>query len=411
MKIAEITMEVVLGALMTLAAPGVGTAFLTLMVTMMEVLQTEGVFNLTSKLGDALHSQLGGELMMAALECIVTMGGGYALDEMAASYMKDSVEAAVNTSIQAAKVMLDEAAEAAVSAAAGQASERAIQDTTSLLYDVAERSAERAATNAARQVMKQPFAALIEMMVKGTFSETMQKVMEKAAQEAVEVAIEEASIIAKFAALGIDSTDDIVDGIAVKAADQAVANNTGKKLAQIAEEANAAESPLKTAASRGLWTLTFALANNNFVVDSLKKMGLKDEGALAFFQILQMLIQMFAFIKGSGMLAGSEIDGITTKIPKMAASLTLIPQVGETVASFQNYETLEEQAKAVTKINMDGSVADLLHSFLQELQKDQVLDRELLTKGQVEWAQSVNAMAGHMYDGDQAAIQALVSAV
>ena len=105
------------------------------------------------------------------------------------------------------------------------------------------------------------------------------------------------------------------------------------------------------------------------------------------------------------------MEGITSAIPRYAGYLSMIPETGESVASGVTSEAYEVESKAITALSMDGSVADLLHSFLDQLQKDNNQDRDIMNKDIQQDGQSTAAIAGHMQDGDMAAIQVLVSAV
>lgn len=412
MKMVMLVAEVVLGSIMMALAPGFGTALLVGLVTTFEALQTEGVVNVTGALAGAIggkNAQIWADTIVAVAEMILTMGGGAALDGLSA-VGKAAVEEVVEETMEAAMDIVEKAADAAAQAAgkAGEAGEKAAGLAMNLLDNVCSKAATKAAEGAAEQFMKQPFATLMSMIAKGTFKETLEKTMQKAAEEAIETAIEESATIAKLAARGVESSEDIIEGIATKAANESVASVSGKSVEKVAKEA--AATKLGTAASRGLWTAVFAMGNTNMITDMLKKMGVTDDTILEIMQVIQQLIQMIALMFGSGMMSGATIEGVAQSMPRAVNLLSLIPQGANVAGEYGLYQTQIKESKAVTAIAMNGSVADLLHSFIEQLQKDMNLEREIMTKDQTQEAQSTLGMAGHLHDGDNAMVQILISA-
>lgn len=409
MKMVMVVAEVVMGSIMMAMAPGIGTALLVGMVTAFEALQTEGVLNVTGDLADAIggkNAQIWADTIVAVAEMALTMGGG-ALMDIAFSAEKAATSVAEKT-VESSMSVIEQAADAAAGAA-GKAGDAAAQASAmNVLENVCTKAAQKAAEGAAAQFMKQPFATLVTMMAKGTYKAALEATMQRAATEAIETAVEDAATIAKLAARGVQSTEEIIDGVATKAANETVASLSGKTVAKVAKEA--AQTARGLAVSRGLWTALFATGNTNMITDMLKKMGVSDEVVLEVFQVIQQIVQMIALMMGSGMLSGANIEGIAQGIPRSVNLLSLIPQGAQAAGSYGMYETEMKQAAAVTAITMEGSVADLLHSFIEQLQKDANLEREIMTKDQTQEAQSTLGMAGHLHDGDNAAIQILISA-
>ena len=99
-----------------------------------------------------------------------------------------------------------------------------------------------------------------------------------------------------------------------------------------------------------------------------------------------------------------------SSLPRVVQLAQLGPNIVEAASNYGMYETTEQQAGAVTAMQMNGSVADLLHAFIDQLQKDANLDRDIMINEQTQEAQSTMSMAGHLHDGDNAAIQILISA-
>lgn len=414
-KIMKLTMEIataVMGAVMMVVAPGIGTALLIAMVTVFEELQTEGLVNVTGALAGAIggkNAQIYADAIVAVIEMVVTMGGGALLDvgltaEKAAQEVADkAMESAMSTTIK-------KAAEAAAQAAgkAGEGFETAVGKAMSVLDNICSKAAYKAAEGAAAQFMKQPFGVLMTMIAKGTYTQALKAVMEKAAQEAIETAIEDAATIAKLAARDIESSPNVIDEVATRAANETVASLSGKSFEKIAEEA--AATKLGTAVSRGAWTALFAYGNTNMLTDMLKKMGVSNDTVLEIMQVMQQLIQMVAMMMGSGMMSGATIEGVVQGLPRIANLASLAPQSVQVAGSYGMYETEMKESKAIKAIAMDGSIADLLHSFIEQLQKDANMERDVMTRDQTQDSQSTLGMAGHLHDGDNAMIQILVSA-
>jgi hypothetical protein len=424
MKMVMVVAEVVMGAVMMLTAPGIGSALLVGIVGALETLQTADVVNVVGYLTDALakaipgHSQILADSIVAVAEVLLTVVGGAGLDlffsveKVAASVAEKTVESSMSA--------IEQAAGAAVQAA-GKAGDAAAQaSAVNVLENVCEKAAQKAVKGAAAQFMKQEFATLVALggkgaleffgvTVKETFKKALEATIQRAATEAIETAIEDAAILAKLAASGIESIEDVVEGVATRAANETVSSLSGKSLAKVTEEAE--QTGYGFAKSRAICAFVFAYSNTNMITEMFKKMGVSDGVFLdKVLPIIQQLIQMIALMVGSGMLAGATLDGVLSKLPRGVSLLSLIPQGAESASSYGLYGTQDREASAVTAISMEGSVADLLHSFIEQLQKDANLEREIMTRDQTQEAQSTLAMAGHLHDGDNAAIQILISA-
>lgn len=411
MKVTMIVAEVVLGGLMMAAAPGLGTALLVAMITAMEVVGTEDPsLNATAALGKAMGSKIAADVIVGALECAFTMGAGAALDSAMASVMEDTVETAAETSLETASESIEKAAEGAASAAGKAGDKAAIKAAKEELTEIAEKAAQKAAKSAGEQFLKQPFATQVEMVLRGTFKSSMKAAMENAAKDAISTSIEDAATIAKLAARGVETSDQITDEMTTRASNQAVARASGKSFSSIAKEN--AKTFGEIAAARGFYTAIFATGNTDLLVDIYKKAGGDNETLLTIFQIVEQLLQMLAVMAGSGMMNGStfeEASGNGT-ILRALTSLSVIPQAGEVGAAYSNSLTYKKEAKAVQGLSMTGSVADLLHAFVEQVQKDGNLEREMFLKDQQTEMASTISLASHVNDGERAGIQILVSA-
>ncbi|MGB7978562.1 MAG: hypothetical protein WCF19_05325 [Chlamydiales bacterium] len=400
--------EVVLGAAMALMAPGFGTAFLIGMVTTLQALQTEGICDVMGGLTDAIDKavggQIGADLIVGGMEMALTMGGGAVLDGLAARLVAGLVTKAANTALAATEAVVEKAVQAALEAAGKVGDQAAKTAVENALAEVTMQAADKAAAGAAQQFLKQPFGVLMEMVAKGTLKQMLKETMERAAEEAVAAAVKDAATLAKLAARGVQSSEAIVEGAAKRAADEAVANVTGKAADSVA--ADSARSAGRAALDRGKWALVFAFANTGLLTEMFKTIGASGNTFEDIMQVIQQLVQMIAMMGGSGMVTESMISSL----PRVVQLAQLGPNIVEAASNYGMYETTEQQAGAVTAMQMNGSVADLLHAFIDQLQKDANLDRDIMINEQTQEAQSTMSMAGHLHDGDNAAIQILISA-
>ncbi len=410
MKIVMVVSEVVLGALMMAAAPGIGTALLVGMITAFEVMQTEGVVNVTGALGDAIHSQIGADILVGAAECVLTMGGGAGLDALVESGLKTAVQTAAKTALEVSEQVIEKAAAVAASMAGKAGDEAAITLAKNTLEQVAQKAAEKAAQGAAQQFMKQPFATLAQLLAKGALTKSVEEAAQQAAQEAVATAVEESATIAKLAARGVQSSERITTEIATRNANTAVSQISHQSLATVTKDAE--RSMGKKMAIRGLGAAIFATGNTHLPSDIAKAFGSKNDDLLETLQIIEGIIQMLALMFGSGMLTASSFEGASAyNLSRMANAMSAIPQAGEAAGAYGNYQTYLAESKAVKALSMDGSITDLLHAFVDQIQKDSSLERDLFIRDQQIEAEGTNSLAAHVNDGDQANIQMLVSAV
>ncbi len=408
MKITMMVAQAVLGGVMMAMAPGIGTALLVGIVTAFEEMQSAGVLDITQKLADAIGSKIGANILIGLGEMGITVGGGALLDQVVSKALEAAVQKAAAAAVQSANGWIEKGVQTALTATGAVGDPAASAAVENVLTQLAKSAAQKAAQGAATQFMKQPFGVLLEMAAKKTFSQALKQALETASEQAVETAVENGATIAKLAARGIQSTNAVVDDIATLAANRSVASISRKTIEKVAEDAD--RTQLKTAASRALYTNMFSMANTGMMTDMLKKMGVTDDTVMEIFGAIQQLIQMVALMAGSGMLNGANMEGVVSNLPRAVNLLQLAPQSAEVASSYGMYQTKMAESKAVTALAMNGSVADLLHSFIEQLQKDSNLDRDIMIKEQTQEAQSTSLMAGHLHDGDNAAIQILISA-
>lgn len=401
--------QIVLGAIMTLAAPGLGTALLMATLT---VLQTTGVMDTaTNKLGSAIHSQIAAEVLISVAEIAVTLGGAYLGDKMVAIAAKTAVDTATATASATAR----DAAEAAARQAAtvgGRVDDQVAAQAA--IDDFVTQSAEKAAQRTAAQIAHQPLAALFKMLLTASGRDAARNILAKAAQEAAESAVIESETFAKLAARNIAPLAEEVTAITDRIANNTAANAAGVRVETV--ESATRSDGAKTATRAG-WATAYSLCSGDYLIQMSqairKALGKDDDQAfdnfLTSLEVLKQIMQMLILMTGSGMLSTAIFDGGGANAMRIANGLSMIPQGAETAAAYGAYETKESQAKATTALARNQSIADLLHAYLDQLQKDGNLERERFIRQQQQELQSDQAMAGHLQDGDIAGIQVLVA--
>ncbi|MBX7066686.1 MAG: hypothetical protein K1X28_05595 [Parachlamydiales bacterium] len=433
-KIFQIVMTCVMGAVMMVASGGAGAALLTGLVTLYEALNDAGVLNTNQDLAGAMHSQIGADIVIGVTEALVTFGAGMGVDMALASVKagEKAVMSAVSVAMESSeeeieeqadkiatkeannamsKVELpqigDEEAQAAYKAAEKEAYDNAYSKAYDELYAIAESAAKKAAERMGQQFLKQQFGTLVELAVSGEFKQTLEKLMEQAAKDAIGDAVEESSTIAKLAARGVESNDQIIGDITDRNANQSVSKITGKSPDSIQSDS----SLMGWGTKRFLALLVAGLLGNNIMTDSAKKMGADDDAWYTqLISVLQSLMQMIAMMGGTGTFSSVSIDGIMSKLPRYATLLSTIPQGAQAINDVSLYETDEAQGKALTAIQKLEGESGLLNDFLQMLQKDATSWGNMIKEVEQDQADT-NQLAGHMNDGQQAEINVLIASI
>lgn len=408
MKITLAICQLTVGSLFALAAPGLGSAILIEMVTAMESMQSLGVFNLTEDLEKALGSKVGGEALMCVIECGVTVGGGFAIDKAIEVAIKEAALNAADTALDNTAGAVTAAATSAARAAGREGDEVAIKKALEVLQRIAKQAAEKASNSASKIFMKQSFYSLMKLAGKRELMEAMEKTSEQAAEDAVLSAIQSAKEIAENAAVGVASSNTVIDALVLKSVNGAVAEVCGKSAGAVAKESS--QNAFKKALIRGGMSLAFASLNTN-LFDSIITKHLASGNSILdeVFKQISAIAQMLILLSGSGMLSGGSIGA--SSISKLLAGAGLGQGIMSTAGGFSNYETEKDTSRAVRSLTFEGSIADLLHSYIEQLQKDGNAQRsEFLQEQQID-ARATISLAERVNDGDRTNAQILASAV
>ena len=410
MKIVSIVAQVVLGSVMTLMAPGVGTAALMALVT---TLQTTGALNsLETKLGELVHSQVLGDVLMGLAELAVTVGGGAIADRMLAAATKGAVAEAAQAAQIAVAQSMRQAAEEAVTMAGRSAVNNALERATATIDAVVQRTTQIAAQRTAEQLANQPLIALFKMLTESG-REAAQTIMRDTAIVAARDAITEVETLAKLAARGIGASDKVIGEIASTSANSAAATASRVSVKTIE---SAGGSVLAKSTARFGWTLLYAISSSQEIQKELSKKIQNSAlaGFFTFLQIMNQLMQMIALMAGSGIASGASFNiagaGNAANMQRIANGLSIFPEGANAAAAYGNSEVSSATATAVTALAKNQTVAELLQQFLDQIQKDGSLARDRYTAQQQQELRSDQVMSSHLFDGDAVGVQILLSA-
>jgi putative ubiquitin-RnfH superfamily antitoxin RatB of RatAB toxin-antitoxin module len=408
MKTFMLVTQIVLGTLMTLAAPGVGSAFAMAVAT---ALEASGVIDtITTKLGEAFHSKIGADIFVAALEVGATAGGGFGLDLLAQKVGAEAVEVAVEAAVATAKEAVEEAAEKAA-LAAGRAGDRAaIEAAQNVIEGTAKTAAEAAAKKTVQAFTSQTIPALVSTALKKGLMQSVKEALTKATEQAVTTAISDANLIAEAAARGATITATEMNTVALRAANEAVADVSKVALQNVAKETGKSEA--RKLGERAVFAVLYSIGNTSLLIDIAKE-RLKDPNSessqelLMALGIIQGLMMMFAQIGGSGIAA--MFDASSANMELLMNRIALIPQGMNVGANLGQYYVYKDEADTVEKMQITSSSSDVLQALMDQIKKDASQSRDLFIRAQAQEVQQNLAMSTHLHDGDAAGIQVLTS--
>ncbi len=445
--------EIVGGALMTILAPGIGSALLMAIVT---ALEASGVMDkLTNALADKLGSKVAAEAIVGALEVAVTLGGGLIADALMKAAEKAAVAAAKTAVETAVDQIVDQTTKNAIEAAkkAGdEAAEDAIEDTSQKIRTVADKAVESAAKKMVNQFFKQNGLQLMLQFCKNagldgtsqTIARMTAKAVNQAAEEAAVSAAEGASRLMQIfgKVSGFTAEEDVqLSKLADKAAEDSVAQLTGAEIEtgmfsklfyqavaemtdSSAEEVEAtmtefSESGLGKSLSRATWATLYATGSNNLLVDGLapllkKQLKLSDEQfqkLVMSFEILQQVMSMIAMVMGSGMAEQVTLEDTPTTFLKIANLLQVGSQGLEAAANYGKFVADEGQARLAVPMAKSQLVSEILATLMNEISKRQQSEQERDTQEANGVAKSTANLAADLHKNADASARALLAAV
>lgn len=403
--------DILLGAIFTAMAPGLGSAMLMGTFT---ALEASGAINRwTQDLASDIHSQIGADAIMAVCQMGATALGGAALDIALTKLTASLAETAATDAASAALSDIKSAVEAEIQKQGllGNAA-----DAEKIIEKTARSAAQIAAKGAARNFFNQSFFTL-RVSLRQSLLQTM---TERAAKEAVENVIAEAKVLTKDAIQAGNNSvlrellETRAAKIATQSANKSIANVTKLSLATVEKQTarNGVLGSAKTAAERAGWAGVFSLGSTNLLTDSVTAaLGKKAESAfgqalLITTEITQMILQMIAFLSGSGITTPAMMEQVPS-IMKFANMAALIPQTANAGSEIDMSGSLTTQANATEQVLKNQAIAELLNTTLKEIQDDFAPFMKRQFQDLSLEIQSQNAMAGNLSGGLNAAAQAL----
>ena len=426
LKLVMFIAEIILGAIMTVLAPGAGSALVAAALTILAATGGPNGPSVMDKLTTAIAKSVGNtaaQVIVALLEVVVSLGGGAAADKIASTLAQSAAATAVKSAMLSVKDAISTAVKEAVEVAGKEATdEGATTAAETTLTNVSSKAAKLAAETAYKEFTTQTVAKQLQMIVKGTYKELLEKAMTSAATQAAETAVQWSGALARQAAeTGIAATEEGTAAIAEKAAVDAVATVFKKTAEDVAKDMTSFDtsswSAVKSnAGSRLLMTSLYAAASNDLLLDLVmaivKKAGAKDESttyeALKItMEIIQSLLAMYA--QSSSGAASQFFGDSATGIGKVGTGLQLSAVGAKSFADIDMYWVYQGQAEAQAGIQIASNLETLLNSYMNQMSKDANLDRDKFISLQKETMASTAAMASHLHDGDNTGAQVLAS--
>ncbi|MBI5272966.1 MAG: hypothetical protein HY861_03175 [Chlamydiia bacterium] len=367
--------QIIMGTIMSIMAPGLGSFLAMAAITILQA--TGEIDKLTSALASAIGSQVGADAIMAAIEAVVTFGGGAVVDEIVTTAMKSAIKAAA----KATETVVQQAVEAAVTKAvelSGNAVQRGL--AKAVIENAVETAVEEAGRKTLLQFMKQGIVSLLGAAAKGmgangvnSLEQLAENTMATAAKQAAEKAVPFAEKVLLGGVLSDGELEELEE-IGEKASDQAVADAT------LTTEEKVAKSTVEKSFARIFGekiTLGFVIAagQTNLLVDlasALQKASGKSTDD-SWFQDLQYTLQALQMVAGivAQMYAGQAVtlQG-GTLASKVAAFTTLVEGTSmgmQTVASAGKADAYGLQAEAVRAIAENQSDLDVLQMTQKQI--------------------------------------------
>jgi len=415
--------QVVMGAIFTALAPGVGSA---LVMAALTIASTSGGPNgqsLTDKLTTAIANATGqtwAEVIVTAMEIVLTAGGGAALDMLASN----AASAVAKTAVTAAEQGMAETIVKGVEEAGAKGLDTVAARAT--FEKVAKQAADKGAQHAYLQFQRQSIASQIQMVVKGTYSTLLKKAVDEAALEAAQIAVKDAAETMEATGVANLEANNIkfIASSAAKGAVSKISNTSpgivdkGLKRLGFSDymDRSVAKRIAMATVGRSIAAGIYGITSNNlllqFVLAAAKKAGMKEdsnafEQLQVAMQIIQGLIAMFAEVAGSGMLATSVFEGSPQAFARVGALGQTASQGASSIANLGMYGVDESQADAEKGLTIAQTIAELLQQNLEQMNTASNLELTRFLQQQKQLQQSNNSMASHLHDGDNAGIQVL----
>lgn len=404
MKIVMKISMIFVGVIMTVLAPGVGTA---LLMAAMTALEASGALDtLTKKLGSFIGSKAGAEAMIAALEVATTVGGGAVVDSLTKVVEKEVTQAvmkAVESSIQ----QTIEDTVTLVMEKSPNLSEDAVRNIIKMtVTDAAEQAAAKTFTLFSKQSGGAIFASIIK---NGGITAATESKIEEAILSAANKAAENAVPLAEKAVTGPleAATISELERIATAAANESASALTIDKTAEDVAKSTVEKTAGAKAISRGVYSSIYSLASSNLLIELMEAIQKargkgKDDDAfqilVTFMRILQMLIAMAAQLSGSGLMSSVVFADSSATLSKIANYGQIAGTGADAIGAYGTGDAELGQAKAVKAIAKDNATIDTFQFILEQLKKDGNAERARALKEIAQISRTTTRLSCHLYD-------------
>jgi hypothetical protein len=358
------------------------------------------------------NAQVVADVIIGLAEVAATAGGGALIEKAMDKACKAAVEAAVAAAVNAAKDSILAAAKAAVSSAVARGVTGVSEDAiVAQMTQAVETAAREAAQMTSKQFLKQASVRLIASL----FGNGLRDAAETAAREAADLTVKGLKELL-VESINIEASD--AEAVTSGAAFRATANVAKKSTNQLKNEF--ARTALAAAGRRAAFTSIGAIANTNMLVDSANAIQQADgkkldasamEAVTITLQVVQEIIQMIAMMLGGGFFEQAEFKAGSSVMMAQRGmnAVQSMAMLTSAVSSYGLGSVEEKQGTTTTSQQIIASIASVLHSFLDEIQKDANKGRSLFIEQQAAEVKSQMALSGHLYDGTAAGINVLVS--
>ena len=432
MRIAEAT----IGALMMLAAPGVGTMF---MIAVMVALSESGVTEkATNALGNAMGSQIGADVLVATLEAVLTAGSSVGLDLVAEQVGAMLVEGVAETAAAAAQSSIEIISEDLATEIAEKLGDDAIEERANaaiekILTKTAKKAAEDASKTVVEELFSQPLPTIIEKIVAGTFKQSLIDAVERASQEAVETAladVQEMLIRPVIDDAMIDATEeDMMNQIAALEENpllktliqdsvvKAVADATQRDVEKVAK--SAARTTAEQFGQR-LAIMSLASVANTDLLEDMTRAILEKEGAdmnseraqilLNVMEIIEKIMEAIAMV-GLAQISVGDMDETARTLKKAANGIQATQMLVNAIGGFEMFATTMKKAKIIEDMQMRNSLGEVLRMIGEQIHKDGQMQQRKFMQDLKAGMELQEMISTHLYDGDMEATRILVQAV
>jgi len=360
-------------ALATVAAPGIGSFLVGLMLIALEASGLMDKF--TKYMADHGLGQIGADIMAGCIEMVATAGGGAALDAALKSVMKAVTEAVMTALATTVKTVVETAVKE-VAEVAGEATAQAAKAT---IETTVKEGAEVAAKKTFALFFEQNGMALMGKLIfnKAAMMQLLESMMKTAAEDGAQAAGKAATQLtvllekegAAFTAAEVKQFSELGYEVGTKAA-----ANTMKASVKDAENLSLVDkSNWQNAKSRLRWTAAFALGANNTIVDTATAIhdkwgGISDddfEKLKYALEALQQLLMIIGQMGGSGLAQNmmSDTTSLSRTLMKAANLLQVVPTTGQAVADEGQYEAGAAQSSATAYMMKIQMVLDILFQY------------------------------------------------